>query len=510
AYDPSDGSVQDYGAVAPGIKYARCVTTWDDKVYAGTQPDAHVIEVDMATGAKREIPLPPEVGDPTGKTVYDLNAHAGHLYARVGGAIDGTLAVYHIERGEWVDTVPHVAGLDVSEPHGGNVYVTASGELSAYDPRTGKLTGTGLRFGGRVVNNRGVGWVDLDDDAWPGRTLVGLLWRGAMFRYNPVTGRSDLVQTDVPGEPIPLATLSAGASGTIYAGGYLNGGVAAIDPDTGKPEFHRFAQTESILEVGAAVYLGAYPDSRLYRYDPARAWSSPEYDPGPPGTPDNPDKLVDLKSYDQVRARALADAGDKVAYGTMPNTTLGGALVLVDKATGDHVVHRPVVTDQSIVSLAYGSGVLVGGTSIHGGYGVPAPTQTEARLFGWNVEADTERYEVTPVPGAEAIPALVTDADGVVWGLTNGQLFAVDPVTGEVTRRIQLAGNAPSGRTAGRLAYRENTLYPLVQNHLLYQVPLATGTPELLLDRPAQYLAVHPDGRIFLGDSHELYRVTAG
>lgn len=71
-------------------------------------------------------------------------------------------------------------------------------------------------------------------------------------------------------------------------------------------------------------------------------------------------KLVDLTSYDRVRARALTDAGSAVAYGSMPNTTLGGALVMVDKASGASTVHRPVVTDQSIVSLAHTGGIVPG------------------------------------------------------------------------------------------------------------------------------------------------------
>lgn len=509
SYDPATGASRDYGQVLPGAQYVRSIAVAGGKIYAGTQPDAHLFEIDVVTGARRELPLPQALGSGTGQTVYDLNVHDGRVYARFGSAINGKLGVYDIAGARWTDLVADVAGLDVSEPgpHG-LVYFTKGGRLTGYRPETGAFTDTGLAFAGRVVNNRGIGWVTLADPQWPGRTLVGLLWRGDMFRYNPLTGRSDVVHTDVPGEPIPLAALHAGPSGTVYAGGYLNGGIARVNADTGQPDFQRFAQVESVLEVGGAVYLGAYPDSRLYRVDFARPWSSPEYSPGLPGSPDNPVKLVDLKSYDQVRARALIDAGDKVAYGTMPNTTLGGALAIVDKATGAAVVHRPVVTDSSIVSLAYAQGLIIGGTSIDGGYSVPPPTQTEARLFGWDAAADAKVFEVVPVPGATAIPALAVDGSGRVWGLAGGQLFAFDVAARAVVQRIQLAAGVASSR--GKLGYdaARNVLYALVAGRLLFRVDVATGSATQLLDREAEFLAVHPDGRLFLGAGPELFRVT--
>jgi hypothetical protein len=351
-----------------------------------------------------------------------------------------------------------------------------------------------------VVNNRGIGWVDLHDHKWPGPTLVGLLWRGELFRYNPRTRKSDVVLTDVPGEPIPVASLSVGATGRLWVGGYLNGGIAQVDPATGTPAFHRFAQTESVLDLGASVWIGTYPDSRFYEYDPAATWSSSEYSPGPAGTPDNPAKLVDLKSIDQTRARASVDAGSYVAYGSMPATTLGGALVIVDKATRTSKIHRPVVTDQSIVALAYANGQIFGGTSIYGAYSVPAPTQTQAKIFGFDPAADAKVFE-TVIPGVATIDGLVTDKDNGVWGLAGGRLFAFENQA--VTKQVTV----PAG--AGRLAYHaaSDSFYVLAANTLV-KVDRATLTVTTVVQQTATFLAVHPDGRIFLGDNATLYRVT--
>ncbi|MCG5216497.1 PQQ-like beta-propeller repeat protein [Streptosporangium sp. KLBMP 9127] len=508
-YDPRTGQTRDYGQLLPGLEYVRSTTLWGSHIYAGTQPDAHIFEIDKRTGKMRELPLPEGIGDGIGITAHDLNVYDGRLYARFGVAIEGRLGVYDIEAGKWTDLIDGVAGLDVSPPgRRGEVYFTQKNRLTAYHPRTRRLTPVEPYIPGRVANNRGIGWADLDRQGWPGLSVVGLLWRGALFQYNPITGQSATIQTDVPGEPIQVASLHAGANGTVYAGGYLSG-YAEVDPGTGEATYQRFAQIESIRDIDGAIWIGGYPDSRLYRYDPSLPWSSPEYAPGPPGTADNPVKLIDLKAQHQARARAMTDAGTHMAYGTMPDvTTLGGALVTVDKATLQATVHLPVVTDQSVVSLTYAGGLIIGGTSIHGGYTVPSPTQTEARLFGWAVSSG-KAFEVTPVPGAETIPGLVVDSAGLVWGLADGQLFAFDVATRQVVHRVQLAPD--TGSTAGELARdRSGRIYALVQNHLVFSCDPATRTSQLVVDQKAQHLAVHPDGRIFISDDHVLYRVTAG
>ena len=502
SYTPATGHIRDYGQILPGLQYARGIAVLGNKIYVGTQPDAHVIEIDKVTGAMRELPLPAELGTGIGVTVFDLNAYDGRVYARFGSATNGQLGVWEVRTRRWRPLLDNVAGLDVSAPGpGGRVYYTRNSQLTGFKPATGVETGTGLTFAGRVVNNRGIGWVSLANPAWPGRTLVGLLWRGEMFRYNPVTGRSDIVQTDVPGEPIPLSTLHVGVTGRLWAGGYLNGGVARIDPATGAADFHRFAQTESVLDLGDTVWLGAYPDSRFYRYDPTAPWNSTEYSPAL-DTPENPVKVVDLNGHDQVRARTSTDAGRHVVYGTMPNTTLGGALVVIDKATEQARVFRPVVTDQSIVALAYAGGLVVGGTSIHGGYGIPEPTQTEGVVFGFDPETGTKLFETVPVAGAAQIDALVTDADGGVWGLAGRQLFAFDLAGRAVTRRVALPVNAK------RLAYHAGTdaFYVLGSNTLL-RVSRADLAVSEVVARPAEHLAVHPDGTVFLGDGPTVYRV---
>jgi outer membrane protein assembly factor BamB len=379
SYTPSTGQYRDYGQLVPGQAYVRTVAVAGDKVFAGTDPPGHLVEVDIATGAKRTLP-PPAALDPVTSWVYDLDQVGGRLYARYGGASPNSLFVYDLAAGRWTDRLDTAHGLEVSPAdEQGNVYLVKSGELVRYDPVAKTTTGTGVPFAGRVANTRGIGWAELGLPDYPGRSIVGLLWRGLMFRYNPTTGASSFVQTTIQGEPIEITALSDGPDDRVYVGGFLNGGFAAVDPRTGATtEFHTFGQSEAMTRHGDKLYVGVYPESRLYAYDPTKPWNSLEYSPNPQPSPvANPERLWDLKAEGQIRPRGLTSAGNHVAVGTMPDLgLLGGYLVVYDPATGQVVTReRNVVTDQSIVALAYRDGVIYGSTSIYGGQSATPPTR---------------------------------------------------------------------------------------------------------------------------------------
>ena len=83
----------------------------------------------------------------------------------------------------------------------------------------------------------------------------------------------------------------------MHAGGFLSGGFATFDLDSGVLDiFERFAQMENMVTVGDCLYLGAwYRDARFYEYDPEAEWNSPEAPTVPRrGVPENRWQLLDL------------------------------------------------------------------------------------------------------------------------------------------------------------------------------------------------------------------------
>lgn len=509
-YDPATSAFRNYGQLLAGVQYARSTAAAGGKIYAGTQPDAHLFEIDETTGAKREITLP---AGATG-TVNDISVHAGLLYVRVGvSIINATLYVQDLATGEWIATIENVTGLDVSDPGpGGEVYFTvtdgAQGELVSWQPATRTLTRLGVLMPGRVTNSRGIGWVDLGDPAWPGKTLAQMLWRGSIVLYNPQTGASKMFDSQVQGEPIGIWSMAAGTH-DVYLGGYLNGGLAVYDPRAGSTEFHRFAQIESIVQTGSQVWLGTYPDARKYVYDRTQTWSNAAYSPGPVGSPENPVLLDDGKAHNQVRTPSVADLGSAVVFGTQGNTQLTGTLVFVDKATKKVTVGTAPVADQGVVVLYAADRMLYGGTSIYGGYSVPTPTTTAGKLFAVDPRTRKLRWAVAPKAGQAAVTGVTVDAKQRVWALTNGTLTTHNPRNGALMRTIVVAPDSSVGAVRGDLAYdrRRNVVWALVGQQQLWRVDAQTGRKQLVLDRPMTRMVVHPSGDVYIGADAELLRV---
>ncbi|WP_188189773.1 PQQ-binding-like beta-propeller repeat protein [Nonomuraea sp. SYSU D8015] len=510
AYDPASG-VRDYGRLSPAHAYVRSVSYAGGKVYAGTEAPAAVFEIDAASGAVRRLPTPDGL-DPAGKWAYDVNAAGGFLYVRYGGASPGPLHVWDIAAGRWTDMLDAAHGLDVSPPDdAGAVYLVKGGELVRYDPRTKATTQTGVPVTGRVANTRGIGWAELGLPDYPGKSVVGLLWRGLMFRYNPQTGAKSFLQTAVKGEPIDVTALAEGPDGRMYAGGFLNGGFAALDPKTGKrEEFHTFSQSEDMTAHDGKLYIGAYPEARVYAYDPRLPWNSTEYSPSPePGPAANPARLFDLAADKQIRPRALASAGRYLAAGTMPDLgELGGVLAVWDPRTGTlKHAQRNVVEDQSIVSLAYRDGVLYGGTSIYSGQSATPPTQPEAKLFAWSVKESRLLWEIVPAPGKPAVPALAFDDRGRLWGIAGGEVFAVSTAARKVIERVTLSG---STNASGQLAFnrRDRTLYGAHAGQYVFSLDPRTGRHAVLRQGPVHQLAVHGSGDVYFAEGSRLLRLT--
>lgn len=514
AFDPTTGAYQDYGTMIAGQTYVKSITTSGGKIYAGAYADGLITELDPATGAKRVLPTPPGV-DVKGKTVNDLNAHDGKLYARLGTAFPSPLYVYDIATGSWVDTIELAAGLDVSPPDAdGNVYMfrqfeAGSSELIRYDPATKAQTRTGLTIYGRVTNTRGIGWADLTADGYPGPSIVGLLWRGNMFRYNPQTGSHAVVDTTVRREPIDILALSAGPGSTAYAGGFLAGGLSVVDLRTGDAQFNRFSQIEQILATRSGVWVGAYPDARVYRYDPALPWNSPEYSSDPPGGVENPPKLLDLKSHNQNRPQGLTETGGKLVVGTVPaGDRLGGSLAVIDVRTGaTDVVIDNLITDESIVSADSRDGVVYGATSIYGGLATTPTTQAEATVFAFDVRTRKVLWEVNPQPGLAMIPAVRVDNDGKVWAVTGNKIRKLDPRTGRTLATVEVP-QASANATAGQLVMDgRGVLYALVGGRYFVRIQPGPARARVVLDQPATKL-IWADNRLVFSHGATLYAWT--
>lgn len=514
SWNPQTKAFHDFGVMADGETYVKSIAYANGKIYAGAYASWKITELDPATGAKRALPMPADVTNPTGKVVNDLRAYGDHLYAREGTA-PGPLRVYDLKTGQWTNTVQNAAGLDVTPPGpDGRVWFfkqfeVGSAELIGYDPVTKAETRTGLLAYGRIVNTRGIGWAHVDADGYPGQSIVGLFWRGLEFRYNPETGKSESIRTTIPGQPTEVLALASGRPGTVYAGGFLQGGFATVSTKDGSATYQRFSQIESILPTEHGVVIGAYPDARVYRYDPAQPWYSPEYSDEAPSGEANPVQLLNLHEHVQARLDAMAEVDGKLVTGSIPSgNTLGGTLSVLDSGSGAVLkIHDQFVADEGIMALTAGRhGVVYGATTVAGGLSTTPPTQTEATVFAYDVVHDKKLWEAHPSATAKSITAVQVDGLGRLWTVVDGDVYRLDPRTGKTLKVLDTSPGTSSATAAAQLAVTGHTMYALVGGKHVVEVNTANGKWQPLFDQPALRMVYNGGDLVFANGAELIVR----
>ncbi|MEH7276527.1 WD40 repeat domain-containing protein [Neobacillus vireti] len=495
-YDPETNEFRDYGQIMEGQQYSRSLAVHKDKLYVGIGTNgANLFEVDIQSGKKVEIPLPEKYAK--GTNVYDIDVVHNKMFARVTGS-SNTILVFDLKTMKIVDEIDGANGLDVSEPGPGNlVYFIKNEELYSYDLNSLKLTPTGFN---NLFSARDFGWAKFKNNQYPGKTLVSIAWDGKIRHYNPITGNHQILQGQLSGQPVGIQSLTQGPNGNIFVGGYLSGGLAEFNYLTNQvTENKGLGQIEGMITHQNRLYMGIYPGGFLHSYNPMQS-----YEMGV-----NPVQHFSLKSEGQDRPFALESAGNLLAIGTVPDYgQLGGALTIFDPAANDYTLHRNIVQNQSVISLAYQDGLLYGGTSVWGGLGI-SPTEEEAKLFVYNMETGEKQFETIPVPGEKAISALTFDKEGNLWGLTSGILFKYDTKTNQVvaTKELYSVNWDSIGHLwrGGFLEFDEDG-YLYGQAHgELFRINPDTLDQEVLVE-DANLFAMDPDGNIYFARGHKLYQ----
>ncbi|BCJ64270.1 hypothetical protein [Polymorphospora rubra] len=498
AYDPATARFTDHGQIIPGETYGRALAVDDDHVYFGTQPRARLARFDRATGEVLQMPLPARYANE--EAVYDMTLAGGYLLARVQKVND--LLVFDTATAQLVHVVPAIDGRAISglDPTGPYVYYRrVSQGIVQLNLETFEETPLGWRP--NAIPGTWA-WIDMQSPDFPGLSLSMTFYNGRVYVYNLQTKRNRYIsEAGLQGAPTPLQALGVDRAGTVYSGGFLTPpGISAYNPDTNAFRLlNGGGQVEGFGQFGDDLVYGRYPGGTLYRYDPARTWSM--------GT--NPGEPVTI-GQEQDRPQALVQIGDRVVVGSVPiSGRLGGALSVWKPDTGEITVRRGIVADQSVVSLAARGDLVVGGTSINGGFGID-PVASQAELFVYDVTTGTVRESRVVVPGAQSINGLRFDDEGVLWGIADGTLFAagVDPATGtiDVLRAENLFGLARTMYGQDRaLAFRDGMIYATYGGRL-WSVNPVTWKARALAGSGAEHLVAGVDGSLYYTRGFTLYR----
>jgi sugar lactone lactonase YvrE len=484
-YDTATGTYADLGTPVPGDQLVRDLAVGGDgTVYAGVGARSMKVAVlAPGGGTVRQVIDPPIEG--TGYA-YDVHVSGRYLLVRYATST-GTnpMGVYDLRARRWKDVVPDVDNLTVGGGrHGHDLYLFQDDELVRYDLRSGKITRLGFTGYGKGAA-RPLGWL--------GPVLVGTSSTGHIWHFDRRTGQGRLIESTLTPLHVTIRSMGAGPDGRLYAGGFFTGGLAAYDPATGEAEFWpEVGQSEGMVTHKGRLYLGVYPGARIYEW-----------------TGSAPELLLDLGAQEQDRPFAMISAGDWLAFGTVPRAgTHGGALGLLDPATGRSVIKRDIVPGHSVIGLAYRDGIVYGATSAFGGTSTPAG---EAAAFAYDIATDSVLWRTTPVAGDLALGSITFDGAGRLWGLSPDTLFELDPATGRTVRSVRHESYPWAGATQvwldTHLVFHQGSLWGKVQGKA-YRIDPATMAFARIV-RPVSTMALGPDGHLYLSryENFSTYRI---
>ncbi len=420
-YHPKDGFTDvGKGPIVPGENYVHGIAFNKEtgKIYAGIGSHARLLELDIASGKKREM-LPEKYHNQA--FVYDVRLikdlpGGDRLLATITDV--GKTLTYNLKTGllEKEQDKFNIRSA-VKSAEGNKVFYGDDVNYFSVDPTA---PGESPQLLGRSAGILASQWMSPD-------ILYMFNRRGELIKYNSISNTSSSVSLKIPPQPISINAVSVGPDGKIWTGGYLSGSNAAFDPATGKSmEYRGMSQTEGVTLHGPVMYFGIYPHGRLYRYDTTKPWNTGD---------NNPKMIAKIPEQSRFFAGTALSEQNKIFFGSVPEYgLLGGSLVEYDVLTEKIETFNDVVPKLSIVSLVNSGGDVFGGTSVWGGLGVQ-PDKNEASLFVWDPVQKKKTFEVIPVENAKAITFLMNGPDGNIWGVADGILFIFNPVTQKIVSK---------------------------------------------------------------------------
>lgn len=493
-YDPATGQTKDYGRVIGNIaqEYVRSIAYQGGNIYAGT---AHhqIVRVNLETGEKTDIAASlnvPEGDD----TVYDLDTIDNrYLFARYtdGSGVPGPAYIYDTQTGSWLDTVlDNVTGLHETDSLDGKIYFMSDKKLKTFDLATHEVSETGMEYNSGF---RGADWVEFPNNPdLPGKNLVTVRYDGGVAIMNIETKQVHLMPSVVPGLPGVVNRIQSAPDGKLFVTGVQTSRGSIIDPNTLTSSAFSIGQADSVYPLGDKMYMGVYPEGALFEYDMTQ----------PPGT-ENPKKTFVLENG-QERLVNMTSGGGKLYIATIPGYgTLGGSVTVYDPATGESRVHRNVVQDQSVLSLAYKDGKLFGSTTIRGGLG-SEPSADEAKIFVWDTQTEQKITEFPLRIAGLDKPVFIGDLsvgpDGLIWGAAYEYVFALDPNTYQVVKSKKVQSGVSYTQWAHHMIrWSEDGLM-----YVLFNNKLTVIDPQTLESRTitnAARFELGKDGNIYFTDN---------
>jgi len=516
AYDPDTDEFRDYGSTATVDSYAEGLAVQDGVAYVGTGMEVGTaVAVDLESGDMTPLEVPDGYERITRfvkfRSVGDLVAMSFSP-----GLPGGTNVLFwDTTQQDWVcdGAIPRTVSLNVpfaTETRDGRMFYKSQGEIWSFDSNDCSVEATGWVDTdlGATGSHRILDLLSTGTEEAPEYRLVGTNNDGSFWTFDPDTGESTFVESQIFGAPLTAHSIHVAADERVYVGTYLGpGALGRFNPQTQEFEeqLNGPLQASSFLTFGDQIIVGSYGNAVVHMGDPSQEWDW--------GTnPSQQFRLID--GYQQDRLLGQATDGELVAMATVSDYGVrGGALTLTDMADYRETF-RDLVEDQSHVSVTFGQdGLIYSGTSIRGGLS-SQDSELDAHLVVFDPETTEVVDAVVPVEGNDVV-AGVTSLGTSIWGVTNSSdLFEYDTEAGEVVGVHDLGtapASSPWGVASTVQAHPHNGLLYGIAGTDVFAFDPETGQSQILLDDTGyKRMDIAADGTIYVIDETNFFSITVG
>jgi hypothetical protein len=507
---PEEG-IRALGRPAPSESYLWMYTLGPDgKIYGCTFPSAKLVSFDPKTGQLADL----GVMDPDQKYTRSIcTGPDGRIYLGVGFG-RANVVVYDPKTGEHKAILPEeyrkapeqtLATVYTGED--GNVYATAIAmTVLNGDPENGELTrpeSVTLRFKGDACEEVNPAETPGATQRHPelhlkdGRVLSNATLDGDYTLTKP-DGTSETKHFDYKSDGAGLFMVANGPLGRIYGSSAMPCQIFSYDPASGALEnpgnpTEVAGEIYSMLDHHGTLYVCAYPESFLSKWDPSKPWNYGR-------TPESNPRGLGPLGPGHLRPRAMVHGPDEKLYiGSYPEYGRhGGSLGVWDPAA-DRLVenYHPLIPNQSVVTLAFDpqSGLVFGGSSTAGGGGTN-PVEPEAKFFAFDPAKKALKFAETPFPGMQNLRSMALLGRRIYGVADDDKLFVYDIDKGEYIHKAPIGlGPVPDCSLA---PWKDGKLYGLAGNKVFRFDPDALKAEVL-----AEYTGTVGCG--FAIDDHGIY-----
>ena len=510
-WDAKAQKMMDLGNQLPGENYIRSLAYHDGYLYGGgAVVGTKFFKIDAKTMKKTFIPGPKLSS--TLKSYYSATVVGGKkIFIWCETENSGSeYAIYDIEKGKFDDQIiPNAHGMYTSPEINGYCYISTKDGVLKYDLATEKIEPLGWNFG---TGFRGNSVVQLKNNPdFPNKTMAIVTYGGDIAMIDFETGKREILKNKLDAVGTTLVGVKALENGQVVYSGHMGPRASGLNPETLEETFtFSMGQSSDIEEIDGKIYFATYPSSALWEYDPSKEIKTNE----------NPKELYETASQGQSRPMKIVDCGDKIAISTIADYgKTEGAVVLYDKKTGKVDCYKNIIKNQSISGLTYKDGILYGSSTIFGGLGTDASKlEPSAKIFKMDVATGKLLTEVVPqFKDAKGVMKMAGDLafgpDGLLWAVSDGLVFAMDPETLEVKKEKDVKGydwNRYSSRwDPYGMEFDENgMLYCTPRNQLVVLDPETLETKDLPeTGKDISHFSIGKDGYLYYFKLDYAYRM---